>query len=162
MKLYFLIDFNILFVTSDVSKYRAPNYAAVLALCTIGTKEAYDSIDRYYYTPCMQYTVLYLTSCTSIQYLDLVVFMNCRKAMHSFFLSLKHPSGGFRMHLYVYTYTLYTCTHYYLYKLYIYTMCIYVYIGMARLTPAAPTLYWLWLGYSTYCQRVSDVILHVM
>ena len=135
----------------------------MLALCTIGTKEAYDSIDRYYYTSCMQYTVLYLTSCTSIQslilcYVKLCYIYNicCRKAMHSFFLSLKHPSGGFRMHLYVYTCTLYICSHLYLYRLYVHTMCIYVYVAMARLTHAAPTLSWLWLAYSTYCRTVSD------
>ena len=110
---------------------------------------------------CTIYDILHMNAISNFMSCY-VIYMICRKAMHSFFLSLKHPSGGFRMHLYVYTYTLYTCTHYYLYKLYIYTMCIYVYIGMVRPTPAAPTLYWLWLGYSTYCQRVSDGILHVM
>ena len=44
----------------------APNYAAVLALCTLGTVEALSIINR--------------------------------KNMYSFFMSLKHSSGGFRMH----------------------------------------------------------------
>jgi protein farnesyltransferase subunit beta len=44
----------------------APNYAAVLTLCTIGTQEALDSIDR--------------------------------AAMYNWFLSIKHPSGGFCIH----------------------------------------------------------------
>jgi len=44
----------------------APTYAAVNALCVIGTEEAYDSIDR--------------------------------EKVYAFLLSVKHPSGGFRMH----------------------------------------------------------------
>ena len=44
----------------------APNYAAVLSLCTLGTHKALEIIDR--------------------------------KKMYSFFLSVKHASGGFRMH----------------------------------------------------------------
>ena len=44
----------------------APNYAAVLALCSIGGNRALDLIDR--------------------------------AAMYNFFMSVKDPSGGFRMH----------------------------------------------------------------
>mmetsp|Transcript_2828 Transcript_2828/g.11543 ORF Transcript_2828/g.11543 Transcript_2828/m.11543 type:complete len:464 (-) Transcript_2828:1720-3111(-) len=44
----------------------APTYASVLALATLGTSEALESIDR--------------------------------RALQGFIISLKHPSGGFRMH----------------------------------------------------------------
>lgn len=69
----------------DHIPHMASTYAAVLALCTVGTVEAFDIIDRY----CLMFVLLLrLTRCD-----------HCSRKMYVFLKSMKRPSGAFGVHL---------------------------------------------------------------
>lgn len=78
----------------------APTYAAVNALCILGTQEAYNVINRFYI-----YLVLYcyLFTITCIYHITMAtrnVFPSpIREKLLDFLYSVKQPDGSFVMHV---------------------------------------------------------------